>query len=163
MVDFEKMCHTLRLDQNFFYFITGRNEVVAKVIFLHVCVILFTGGVSGQGEPPLRQGEPPPGADPPGADTPLPPEQTTPREAHSSIRSTSGQYASYWNAFLFCGIFLQNIRLVLLPGGLTLFVREILGRFPISDNSVGCQNEGRFRAGHLSLNIWCHCHDYSVT
>ena len=25
---------------------TGRNEVVAKVMFLHVCVILFTGGVS---------------------------------------------------------------------------------------------------------------------
>ena len=24
---------------------TGRNEVLAKVIFLHVCVILFTGGV----------------------------------------------------------------------------------------------------------------------
>ena len=26
-------------------FITGRNEVVAKVIFLHLFVILFTGGV----------------------------------------------------------------------------------------------------------------------
>ena len=26
--------------------ITGRNEVVAKVIFLHLSVILFTGGVS---------------------------------------------------------------------------------------------------------------------
>ena len=26
-------------------FITGRNEVVAKVIFLHLSVILFTGGV----------------------------------------------------------------------------------------------------------------------
>ena len=47
--------------------ITGRNEVVAKVMFLHVSVILFTGGVSKQGEPshgpgrtPLDQGEPPP-------------------------------------------------------------------------------------------------------
>ena len=46
--------------------ITGRNEVVAKVMFLHVCVILFTGGGSpgresppGQGEYPLDQGEPP--------------------------------------------------------------------------------------------------------
>ena len=35
-------------------------------MFLHVCVILFTGGVSGQGDPPdqadtpLRQGRPPP-------------------------------------------------------------------------------------------------------
>ena len=129
-------------------------------IFTRVCDSVHRGGLRA-GRTPPRQGEPPPGADPPGAD-PLP-EQTPPREAHSSIRSTSGRYASYWNAFLFCGIFLQNIGLVLLPGGLTLFVREILGRFPISDNSVGCQNEGRFRAGHLSLNIWCHCHDYSVT
>ena len=32
---------------------TGRNEVVAKVIFLHPAVILFTGGEGGlcQGEP----------------------------------------------------------------------------------------------------------------
>ena len=47
---------------------------------------------------------------PSGADTPRsrhPPEQTpllgadtTPREADSSTRSTSGRYASYWNAFL---------------------------------------------------------------
>ena len=59
----------------------------------------------------------PPGAEPPGADTP-PREQTPPpgpdppsvsrhppREADSSIRSTSGRYASYWNAFLFCHLF----------------------------------------------------------
>ena len=37
---------------------------------------------------------PPQDQTPPGPDTP-------PREAHSSIRSTSGRYASYWNAFLF--------------------------------------------------------------
>ena len=36
---------------------TSRNEVVAKVMFLHVSVILLTGGVSG--EPPRDQGEPP--------------------------------------------------------------------------------------------------------
>ena len=52
---------------------TGRNEVVAKVMFLHVSVILLTrGGVSGEpprprrtppgpGRPPRDQGEPPPG------------------------------------------------------------------------------------------------------
>ena len=46
--------------------ITGRNEVVAKVMFLHVSVILFTGGVSRQGEPPpqTRQGDLPDQADP---------------------------------------------------------------------------------------------------
>ena len=49
--------------------------------------------------------DPPPGADTPwGADTPqeqTPPDQTPSQEADSSIRSTSGRYASYWNAFLF--------------------------------------------------------------
>ena len=54
---------------------TGRNKVVAKVIFLHLSVILFTGGVSAS----VHAGIPhPPGADtpqsrhppPPGADTP---------------------------------------------------------------------------------------------
>ena len=57
---------------------TGRNEVVAKVIFLHLSVILFTGGVSASvhaGIPPPRCRHPPEahpqGADtPPGADTP---------------------------------------------------------------------------------------------
>ena len=115
--------------------VTSRNEVVAKVMFLHVSVILFTGGVSWQGDPP-GQGEPPPGqgeppqtgrnpspqtrqtppnqADPPQTrETPqiwqtsptrqtCPPRtrQTPPRDADSRIRSTSGRYASYWNAFL---------------------------------------------------------------
>ena len=42
--------------------------------------------------PPWEQT--PPRAEPP-------PEQTHPQEADSSIWSTSGRYASYWNAFLF--------------------------------------------------------------
>ena len=90
--------------------VTGRNEVLAKVIFLHLFVILFTGGV-WQGEPP-RHGDPP-GPDPPTMENPpawrtppgmeTPPDQTPPppREAYSGIRSTIGRYASYWNAFLF--------------------------------------------------------------
>ena len=49
------------------YIFTGRNEVVAKVMFLHVCVILFMGGGLWAGPPgpgresPPRtwQGEPP--------------------------------------------------------------------------------------------------------
>ena len=81
------------------------------------------------GHNPPGPGRHPHGPDPPRADTPQsrhPPDQTplpldqadtprsrhppraehaldhTPREADFSIRSTSGQYASYWNAFLFC-------------------------------------------------------------
>ena len=78
------------------YFFTGRNEVVAKVIFLHLFVILFTGGVSSRENPPC-QGEPPPGRE-------TPPAKETPRQGEPfppAIRSMSGRYASYWNAFLF--------------------------------------------------------------
>ena len=60
---------------------TGRNEVVAKVMFLHVCVILFTGGVSGQGEPPhTRETSPQVGrTPPPGPGRPPQTRQTPPR------------------------------------------------------------------------------------
>ena len=89
--------------------ITGRNEVVAKVIFLHLFVILFTGGGLPQcmlgyqppqeqtppgtrnppGADPLEQtppgaGTPPLGADPPRTDT-LPPDQT-PQSIHPQSR-----------------------------------------------------------------------------
>ena len=37
----------------------------------------------------------------PGRPTPPPDQADPPQEADSSIRSTSGRYASYWNAFLF--------------------------------------------------------------
>ena len=57
--------------------------------------------------PPNRQ-QTPQGSDNPPADTPRdqtpPPRADTlppPKEADSTIRSTSGRYASYWNAFLF--------------------------------------------------------------
>ena len=109
--------------------VTGRNEVVAKVIFLHLFVILFTGGglpqcmlgyhprdqtppeQTPQDQTPREQTPPeqtppgtrPPEQTPPGTRPPpeqTPQEQTPPREADSSIRSTNGRYASYWNAFL---------------------------------------------------------------
>ena len=101
--------------------ITGRNEVVAKVMFLQVSVIhsVHRGrGISGepppagrtpldQGESPRDQGDPPgPGRNPPGPGrTPqtrqTPPDQADPpQEEDCSIRSMSGRYASYWNAFL---------------------------------------------------------------
>ena len=66
------------------------------------------GGTPREGEPPrTRQTPPRPGRPPRDqADTSrtrqTPPDQAdTPREADSRIRSTSGRYASYWNAFFF--------------------------------------------------------------
>ena len=97
-------------------FITARNEVSGKVIFLQVSVILLTGGgcvwgcVSGIHTPP-RQTPPadpparhPPGQTPPRAD--IPPRHTPPGlsthplrlSTPPQIRSTRGRYASYWNA-----------------------------------------------------------------
>ena len=70
-----------------------------------------------QGEPPWTKENPPDQADTPPAgrtprtkknpsppdqaDTPTPGPRRTPREEDCSIRSISGRYASYWNAFLF--------------------------------------------------------------
>ena len=83
-------------------------------MFLHVSVILLTGGVSGQAPragrtpppetrqtppagrtPPRTRQTPPPGRTPPGT------RQTPSPEENCSIRSMSGWYASDWNAFLF--------------------------------------------------------------
>ena len=65
-----------------FIIITSRNEVVAKVTFLHLSAILFTGGVSAS----MHAGIPPPWEQtPPRADTPqeqTPPEQTPPGSRH---------------------------------------------------------------------------------
>ena len=108
--------------------ITGRNEVLAKVIFSQACVknSVHRGGYLTRplrtrqvppppdqaGTPPTRQVPPqtrqvhlPPTRQvpPPGPDTPPPDQAGTPPPgtADSGIRSTFGRYASYWNAFLF--------------------------------------------------------------
>ena len=58
--------------------VTGRNEVVAKVMFLLVSVILLTGGICPSA---CWDTTHPPGADtPPGADPPPPRSRHPPRE-----------------------------------------------------------------------------------
>ena len=93
-------------------FFTVRNEV-AKVMFLQACVCPQGGGVCLSAcwdttppwsRPlPLEQIPPPPEQIPPGSDTP--PEQTHPPEQTPPPRRGDchccGQYAFYWNAFLF--------------------------------------------------------------
>ena len=96
-----------------FSIFTGRNEVLAKVIFLHQSVIHSVHGGGGtwpdqtrpppwdQAGTPLDQAHP---QLPDQAGTPLCDQAGTPppplESADSGIRSTIGQYASYWNAFL---------------------------------------------------------------
>ena len=90
------------------YFYRPQRSCGQGNIFTPVCHSVHRGeeGVclSACWDTPLPLGADPPGADPPGsrpppgADTPL--GVDTPREADSSIRSMSGRYASYWNAFL---------------------------------------------------------------
>ena len=91
--------------------VTGHNEVVAKVMFLQVCVCPQGGGCLPQCmlgyQTPLGPGRPPSPhqAAPRTRQTPQtrhtpPGPGRPPREADCSIRSMSGWYASYWNAFL---------------------------------------------------------------
>ena len=72
------------------YLLPAATKLCAKVIFLHLFVILITGG-GGGGIPQVTEAHPPRTR------------HTPPPEADSGIRSTSGRYASYWNAFLLQG------------------------------------------------------------
>ena len=71
-----KLCISVHIglgeEQGFGPIVTGRNEVVAKVIFLHLFVILFTGK---RCLPQCMLGYQPPGVD-------TPQEQTPPRSRH---------------------------------------------------------------------------------
>ena len=127
----------------------------AKVMFLHLSVILFTGGggvwlsacwnTHPPGsrhlpradipweQTPLEQ-TPLPGAGTPllGADTPV---KTPPlRSACWEIRATSGRYASYWNAFLLCEV---NIHVLTLPHLACLFLHTLHSNkyFPSSNRT----------------------------
>ena len=91
--------------------ITGRNEVVANVMFLLVSVILLMGGSrrqspgrrtpqkEAQRKEALLQKEARRRRHPPRKENPS--RRRPPWEADSGIWSMSGRYASYWNAFLF--------------------------------------------------------------
>ena len=60
----------------------------------------------GPGRHPPRPGRHPPDQ----ADTPQTRQTPPPREEDCSIRSMSGRYASYWNAFLYCRSVLRKCR-----------------------------------------------------
>ena len=87
-------------------FVTGRNEVVAKVIFLHLSVILFRGEVSASVHAGIPHTHPPPEQTPPRADTPqsrhppgadIPLEQTSPWSRHPPGADTPLEQTSPWS------------------------------------------------------------------
>ena len=90
---------------------TGCNEVVAKVMFLLVSVILSAREICLSAcwdTAPQEGGTPQPRRPPCQGDTPFLPRPTPKGEIEEDqiqvppgIRSMSGRYASYWNAFLF--------------------------------------------------------------
>ena len=78
-------------------------------VFTGVCLSTRGEGVClsacWDARPSLDHADPPrPGRHPPRT------RQTPPREADSSIRSMSGRYASYWNAFLYLTVCFECLR-----------------------------------------------------
>ena len=101
------VCILLIDNTNNYLLLPPTTEVWGKVMFLHLFVILFIGGPVGR---PGRGGQTPLDADPHLGRLPLgrPPWMQTPWDADpprcrppSQDTSTSGRYASYWNAYLF--------------------------------------------------------------
>ena len=91
----------------------------AKVMFLQASVILSTGGVSS------REGEHPPGRETPRQETSPPKENPPARRPPLGgepprIRSMSGRYASYWNAFLL------SIRIIRIYCTMNIYDNELI-------------------------------------
>ena len=79
--------------------ITACNSSCGKECFyIRVSRILSTGGGGGRCIPVFLWADTPIGRHPPHWQTPPPPDRHPTQ--HYEIRSTSGRYASYWNAFL---------------------------------------------------------------
>ena len=100
--------------------------------------------------PPWEQT--PPKADPPGADTPPGPEP--PPEADSGIRSTSGRYASYWNAFLFMIDFIIVILKTFKNLFLWVFFEELFKYSQVTAFHAHC--DGHSRDPPPSEKSWIH-------
>ena len=116
-------------------FLPPAKEVWGKVIFLHLSVILFTrgGGVSGQ-VPPGRYT--PGQVHPPGRYSPSP-------SVHAWIRSTSGRYASYWNAFLF--LLILDERWPTFPSFILWWFVERINNSAYYKMIYRCQNKRYFK------------------
>ena len=91
-------CHSVITQVNSLGFLPPANEVWGKVIFSQACVIPSDHG--GGGRVCIWEGV----------------GQTPPRIGYYGIRSTSGWYASYWNAFLYLSVklnwFVRCIRFI---------------------------------------------------
>ena len=91
-------CNHIIVKLNVGSIFTVHNSSCGKVLFLHLSVILFTGGRGVFGQTPTPLGRHP-------LHGQTPPRQTIPPPPNGRC---SGWYASYWNAFL-CEIYVRNI------------------------------------------------------
>ena len=108
------------------------NEVWGKVIFLHVCVILWLRGVRGCGGGGMRGCQ--------GACMVVGGHMWLPGMClrYDEIRSMSGRYAFYWNAFLLSNNFLEIFSLINL-----LFIKSSINqhaRYMINNCSHDIRN-----------------------
>ena len=166
-----------------FHFYRPQRSCGQGYVFTRVCDSVHRGGLQAgrtppprrrtpqAGRTPPRQGGPPSREEPPSpdqADTPPdqaepPPRtrQTTPPppEADSRIRSTSGRYASYWNAFLF----VANV--IFFSGGDYMFYCEtVFGSQDQEVNVISATEKCNFLPkcnircliSVFSLRVWCH-------
>ena len=96
----------------------------------------------GPGRTPPDQGEPPrPGRHPPGTRENPPSRETPPREEDCSIRSMSGRYASYWNAFLsymFCKKIYSAVYFFFQPNDYATRKASPHSQQTLSDQNVEC-------------------------
>ena len=91
-----------KLGQSIFSQVCVKNSVHGGGGCLPQCMLGYPPGSTPPRGPDIPPNHAPPGTRPPPDQTPTPPGADTPppQEADCSIRSTSGRYASYWNAFL---------------------------------------------------------------
>ena len=121
------------------------NEVWGKVIFLHLSVILFTGGSAWTGTP-LGRYTPQAGTPPSGQVYPPLGRYTPGSSACWEIRATSGRYASHWNAFL--------LTIILLDAEKELRVFIFWALIPVSSRSTYFQCEQSVRKYNVLSTHW---------
>ena len=90
----------------FYHIITARKRILRRLCF-HRCLSVHGGEYLDRYPPDRYTTTPPPWAGTPHPHPPTLGRYTPPATVHAGIRSTSGRYASHWNAFLLVHTYLS--------------------------------------------------------